>query len=214
MRAQKEDVQVKQGALNFVRRTQGFMGNAMVAKVTNVYSDRMTCDIEMVDGGTLYNIPVLAKVGLKDGEVYGRMWLPAVDDYVIIMFGSGGNRFKVIVGTVSAYLTNEFVKDAVNSGSKQFTKKLLEEGKELHDILICKSGTTFEVEEDGTIIVEVPSGTYLKISEADSNIVIEDQHGNIFTLDSSGVIIEDANGNDITMASGKVTINGNLEVLQ
>jgi hypothetical protein len=121
----------------------------------------------------------------------------------------------------------------VNSESKQFTKKLLEADKPLEDRYIFKSGTTVQIEEDGGVIIEVPSGTYIHIDEANGKILIEDQHGNKTTLDtdgviiedgestpnkitmsSSGIVIDDANGNDIAMESGKVTINGNLEVLQ
>ena len=215
-KAQREDIQVRQGALNFMKRStmQPELHSAFLAKVTQVYSDRMTCDILTPDGAPLQNIPVLTKGGLVDEEAYGEVCLPAIDDYVIVTYASYAQRHKVIIGTFLPYLVNEFTKDAVNSGSKQFTKVLFEEGMPLGYRRIFKTGTTVQIEEDGGIIIEVPSGTYIKVSETDSKILIEDQHGNIFTLDSSGVIIGDANGNDITMESGKVTINGNLEILQ
>jgi len=215
-KAQHEDIQVRQGALNFIKRTTmtGEAHTAFLAKVIQVYSDRMTCDIQTLDGAPLRNIPILTKGGLVDGEVYGEVCLPAIDDYVIVFYASYGQRHKVIIGTILPYLVNEFTKDAVNSGSKQFTKKLFDPDKPLEDRFIFKSGTTVQIEEDGGIIVETPSGTYFKISEADSKLIIEDQHGNISTWDSSGMLMEDTNGNDIAMVPGKVTINGNLEILQ
>lgn len=198
-KAQREDVQVRQGALNFINRTtmRGEAHTAFLAKVVQVYSDRMTCDIMTLDGASLRNIPILTKGGLVDGKVYGEVCLPAIDDYVIVSYASYGQRHKVIIGTILPYLVNEFTKDAVNSGSKQFTKLLLEADMPLGYRRIFKSGTTVQIEEDGGIIIETPSGTYFKISEADSEVVIEDQHGN-----------------NITMESGKVSINGNLEILQ
>jgi len=235
MRAQKEDIQVRQSALNFVKKsvTGGEAHAPFIAKVIQVHSDRMTCDIKTLDGATLANIPILTKGGLVDGEVYGEMCLPAIDDYVIVGYASYGQRHKAILGTILPYLVNEFTKDAVNSGSKQFTKKLFEADKPLEYRRIFKSGTTVQIEEDGGVIIEVPSGTYIHIDEANGKILIEDQHGNKTTLDadgviiedgestpnkitmsSSGIVIDDANGNDIAMESGKVTINGNLEVLQ
>lgn len=198
MQRQRRNIQVHQGAVNFAKTVPGFSGNATIGKVTEVYSDRLTCDIEMYDGGVLRNIPVCTKAGLQDGEVYGTVDLPAIDDYVIIDFASGSTRTKMIVGTIVPYLVNEFVKDAVNSGSKAHTKKLLEKGKEKTYKKIFKSGTTIEVGDDGTIIVETPSGAYIMIDE-----------------DAGEVSIVDANGNDITMGSSSVTVNGgNLEVLQ
>ena len=215
-KAQREDIQVRQGALNFVKRTtmRGEAHAPFFAKVTQVYSDRMTCDIETLEGLEIKNVVILTKGGLVGDEPYGEVCLPAIDDYVVVAYASYGQRHKAVIGTILPYLVNEFTKDAVNSGSKQFTKKLFEEDKPLGYKRIFKSGTTVELEEDGGIIVETPSGTYIKISETDSEVIIEDQHGNIFTLDSSGVVVEDTNGNNITMESGKVTINGNLEVLQ
>jgi len=216
MRAQKEDIQVRQGALNFVKKsiTGGEAHTSFLAKVTQVYSDRMTCDVETLDGATVANVSILTKGGLVDGEVYGEMCLPALDDYVVVGFASYGQRHKAILGTILPYMLNEFIKDAVNSGSKQFTKKLFEADKPLEYRRIFKSGTTVQIEEDGGIIVETPSGTYIKISETDSELLVEDQHGNIITLDSTGVNLTDTDGNEISMETGKIVINSNLEVLQ
>lgn len=217
-RAQKRDIQVRQGALNYPNRSTmdplSQLGHPFMAKVTAAYSDRMTCDLETFDKQRLPNVPVMTKGGLVDGEHYGEMDLPAVDDYVIVMFASYGTRHKVIVGTILPYLANEFLSDAVGSQNKQFTKTVLEADKPLEYRRILKSGTSVQVEEDGTITVETPTGRYIKVDEATPEIKIEDPDGNIITLDSSGVTIVDANGNDITMGASSVTINGNLEVLQ
>ena len=151
---------------------------------------------------------------------------------MVILPVAYGSRKYAVLGTIVPYLTNEYNADAVNSANKQFTLKLLEKGKEKHDKKIFKSGTTLEVEEDGTITVETPTGAYVKIDEANEEMHIEDPHGNIvainsdgiqltdangndITADSSGMVLTDANGNDITMASAGVSINGgNLEVLR
>ncbi len=215
-KAQREDIQVRQAALNFIKRStmRDEVHSPFVAQVIQVYSDRMTCDIKAIGGNTIKNVTILAKGGLVNGKVYGEMCLPAKDDYVIVGFGSYGQRHKMILGTILPYLLNEFIKDGVNSGSKQFTKKLFEANKPLEYRRIFKSGTTVQIEEDGGIILETPSGTYIKISETDSKLLVEDQHGNIIILDSTGVNLTDTDGNEISMETGKVVINGNLEVLQ
>jgi len=198
-RVQREDIQVRQGALNFIRRstTSGEIHAPFFAKVIQAYSDRMTCDIEAVDGTPIKNVPVLTKGGLVDGEPYGEMCLPAVDDYVVVGFASFGQRHRVIIGTIFPYLANEFLKDAVNSTNKAFTKKLLVAGKPLEYRRIFKSGTSVHIEEDGSVTIETPEGSYIRIDEAGSEIKIVD-----------------TNGNDITMGASSVTINSNLEVLQ
>ena len=52
------------------------------------------------------------------------------------------------------------------------------------------------------------------VTVSDDGILVKDKNGNTITMDDSGILVEDANGNTVTMEAGKVTINGNLEVLQ
>ena len=198
MRKQTRDVQVKQGAVQFPLRTTmaSHDRSAFIAQVTKVYSQRMTCDLKTYDGQLLYNIPIMTNAGTIEGAPYGTVSLPANKDYVVVMYASYGTRHKVIIGTVIPYLANEFSKAPVNSANKQFATEMLEKDKPLEYKRIFKSGTSLLVEEDGTISIETPSGMYIRLNEAAGELKFE------------------ANGNDITMESGKVTINGNLEVLQ
>lgn len=217
-RRQSRDVQVHQSAVSFPRRTtMDPIHNATVAFIARVlvaHSDRMTCDIETPDKQTLKNVPVMTKAGLVDGEHYGEMDLPAEDDYVIVISASYGANHEVIIGTFIPYLANEFGRDAVGSANKQFTLKVLEADVPLEYRRIFKAGVSVQIEEDGTITVEAPSGRYVKVDEANGAIHIEDPDGNAVELASSGISMTDANGNTVSMESGKVVINGNLEVLQ
>lgn len=191
---QRNDVQVRQDTINFVRERQFTATSPFIAKVINTYSERMTCDLETPDGQKLYNIPVLTQGGLVDGEPYGVVSLPMIDDYVVVMHASFSERHKIIVGTFFPYLANAITKDVVNSGGKAYTKKLFEKDKPKTYRRVFPSGTTVEVDDDGDVTVETPDGTFIKVGD--------------------GVEIEDSNGNTIVMGSSSVTINGNLEVLQ
>lgn len=230
MRAQSRDVRVQQNSVNKSPANPS-VKIPFFAEVTDAMSDRMACHIKTVDGYELNNVPVLVNGGLVDGAPYGERSLPSIGDWVLVMFAGKYERMEVIVGTVVPYLTSEFQADAVNSTNKAFSLKLIEADKRLSDLKIFKSGTTFEVDENGSVVLETPSGTYVQIDEANDKVVVEDQHGNKFTLDSDGVEIDDTNGNnitmsstgmklidknskDITMTSAGVSVNnGNLEVL-
>lgn len=217
MTRQRRDVQVRQDAVGSSERLYRNESTApFIAQVRETYSDRMTCDLLTPDGQEIDNVPLMTKAGLVDGEPYGEVCLPAVDDYVVVMYAAYGKRHKLVVGTFIPYLTNDFVQDVVNSGSKNFTKKLLEADKPLGYRRVFKTGTTVEIEEDGGVIVETPSGMYFRFDETNSKIFFGDDQGtpNTITLDANGILIEDTKGNDITMVTGKVTINGNLEVAQ
>jgi hypothetical protein len=212
---QRRDIQVRQGAVDFTNRSGVPKTMPFIAKVENVYSDRMTCDLITNDGQKILNVPVMTKSGLKDGKPYGEVDLPEIEDFVIVMYASYGTRHKVIIGTFIPYLAKEF-KDAapVNSDNKQFATTFMELDIPDEYRRIFKSGTSIQVGEDGTITVETPSGAYVLFDEANGEIKLEDPHGNIYLMDSSGVNLTDANGNELSMESGKVVINGNLEVSQ
>lgn len=195
---QRRDVQVRQDSIGYPQKTtMAFSETApFIAQVTVVYSQRMTCDLKTSDGQILQNIPIKTQAGLIEGKPYGEVCLPAVDDYVIVIYASFGTRHKIVIGTIIPYLSSEFAQAPVNSSSKQFATKLLEADIPLEYRRIFKSGTSVQVKEDGTIIVETPSGRYIQIDE------------------DAGKLVLSANGNTISMETGKVVINGNMEVLQ
>ncbi len=162
------------------------------AEVTAVNSKNNTCTLKANDGSELQRIPVRTVAGLINDEVYGVLDMPCVGDRVIVDFIGD---IKVITGVMVPYLADKFQtgQTPVNSASKQFTLKLLEEGKEKFYKKIFKGGTTLEVQDDGTIIVETPSGAYIQFDEAGTAITLEDSHGNTFVMNSSGVAINGTN---------------------
>jgi len=207
-----------QGSAQSAEQTQKLTkASSFVAKILAVYSEKMACDIETWNGSTKYMVPILTKGGLNaNDEVYGELELPEVGDTVVVDFLEGREGMPMIVGTVLPFY-NKYFQDnqtPANSANKAFTLKLLEKSKLKTYRKIFRSGTTVEVQEDGSLIVETPSGIYIQLDEANGVIKVSDPNGNIFTIDSNGIVIEDKNGNDITMTTGKVTINGNLEVAQ
>lgn len=162
-----------------------------IAKVTAVYTDRMTVDVLSNDGLAVQNVRLLTRGGLENDEIWGEMEVPSVGTYVIVGFLEGSEEAPFVLGTVLPFLASLYQASqvAANSANKQFTLKLLEEIDPKSYRRIFKSGTTVEVAADGTLIVETPSGTYAQIDEAGGVVTIEDQHGNVVTLDSDGVKI-------------------------
>ena len=221
---QRIDIQVRQDALNFIRRVPMAtdVTSPFIAKVIQVYSQRMTCDIETPDKQRIPNVPVLTKGGVIDGAPYGEIDLPALDDYVIVMHASYGQRHKIIVGTIIPYLATEFLKAPVNSANKQFLTTFLESNIPLEYRRVFKSGASVQVEQDGTIVVEAPDGTYIRLDVATKSFTVRDSNENSIESSSStfrivaagAVRIEDGSGNVIETSATSVTINGNLEVLQ
>lgn len=184
--------------LEYLEKRTGVHGLTL-AQVTAVYPDRMTCDLISSNGGPIRNVPLMSKGGLENDEVWGEVEVPSVDSYVIVGFIDNMQGFPVILGMVFPYAFSKFQSNqtVANSGSKTFTQKLLENVDLKTYRRVFKSGTTIEVQDDGTIIVEAPDGTYIQVDASAGTFHIEDSSGNTIVSDAS-----------------KITINGNLEIDQ
>jgi len=158
-----------------------------VAEVLATYSEKMACDIKTWNGSTVYAVPIKTTCGLNsDNEVYGTLELPAVGDFVFVEFLGGKENAPIITGTIFPYF-NKYFQDSqkpVNSDNKAFTLKILEKGKPKTFRKVFLSGTTIEIQEDGSFIVETPSGSFIQIKESDGKLIVT----------SSGAMIE-LNGN-------------------
>lgn len=221
MMRQTRDVQVRQDSVRAARSP--VHGSAsFIAQVVKTYSDRMTCDIKTPDGQALDNVPVLTRGGLVDGKPYGEVCLPAVEDYVIVLHATYGDRHKVIIGTVLPYGTKEFAAAPVNSDNKATATKLLEPDKAIDYRRVFKSGLSVLVEEDGTLTAETPDGTLIKISAADGavtltatgTVTITDGEGSSIAISGGDITLTDSGGNTVAMSGSSVMINSNLEVMK
>jgi len=187
-----------------------------IAKVLKSYAKTMTCDLLNASGAVNYNVPILTINGLEKSEVWGTLELPSVDSYVIVDFIGGRDSFPIIIGSIIPYGVNEYQSSQkpVNSDNKQFTKKLLEDVDPKTYRKIFKSGTSIEVQDDGTLIIETPDGSYFTLNATDKTFILEDKTGNKITTTANGMKIEDKNGNVFDMNSTGVKINSNFEVLK
>ncbi len=187
-----------------------------ICEVTSVHPDRMTVDIFTSNAVDIKNVPLMARAGLESEEVWGEMEVPSVGTFLLVAFVGGSEGTPVALGAIFPYTNPKYQSNQTpaNSGSKAFTLKLLEDVDRKVYRRIFKSGTSFEVKEDGTLTIETPSGRYIQIDETGGTLKLSDPDGNVIELASAGTTITDANGNTITMDATKVSINGNLEVLQ
>jgi len=227
-----------QGMVERVAHLQGSdLAHSSLAQVVKVYPESMSCDLLDGNGNTVFNVPILTTCGLEEDEVWGTMELPSVESYVVVLYLGDRQSFPFIIGSLFPFANNKYQSSqkTANSDDKAFTKKLLEKIDPKVYRKVFKNGTSIEVKEDGTILVETPSGTSFQIDETAKKITLQHKDGsNLCTLaldaangfdlkdkdnnevisSSSGMILKDKNGNEINMGSTSVKINNNLEVLQ
>ncbi len=182
-----------------------------VGTVKFVHMDRMTVDIQTNNGQKVKNVQILTRGGLINGEVWGELELPEVDTTVVVGFINGNAGFPFVMGYLFPYGYSKYQSNQtpVNSSSKAFTQKLLEDVDPKYYRRIFKSGTTVEVQDNGTIIVETPSGSVLKVQESDGKIVIDASGGEIQLNGSSKSLVTHAALNT-ALQSMLTAINANF----
>lgn len=230
---------------NSIRKSLGTGGQtqqkmADVGQVMVTYSDRVTCDVRLLDGLQMFNVPVLTNGGTvgDDGKIYGTVELPVERDYIVILFIGGR---PMVIGTFLPFLNELFQEDKqVLAGpdmpDKRHTLKLLEKDKPLSYKKVFPSGTTIEVNEEGSVYLETvdlgafvlyidpndSDNSYVEWKSADDDmgrycrirmksttdgLVIEDQiNDNELKMNSDGYEIEDTNNNRIEARDTGITI--------
>ena len=205
-----------------------------IGQVLTVYSDRLTCDINTLEGRRLTNVPVKTQVGLVDEKVFGEIDLPAIGTYVSLELLGGR---PVIAGVLAPYIHKLFsVSDHEVAGpdvvKKEFTQKLFEEDQPRTYKKIFQSGSSMEFNQDGSGYIEMIDGSrvifkvgtdayvefkseltasdeYCRIlmKSTTEGILVEDTvNGNTITINSVGVEIEDLHGNTYIMDSSGITL--------
>ena len=131
---------------------------ADIGQVQTTYSDRMTCDVTLLEGLQLFNAPIYTRAGtVDDGKVYGEVDLPVEKDYVIVLFIGGR---PMVFGTYIPFLNELFAEDSQTLAGpdniqKTRTLKLLESDKPLTYKRVFPSGDTIEIDDDGSYFLEI-----------------------------------------------------------
>ncbi len=184
-----------------------------IGKVVFIHMARMAVDVETNNAVIVKNVQILTKGGLIDNEVWGELETPSIGTRVVIGFIGGDAGFPFIMGYVFPYGYSKYQSNQtpVNSGSKVYTQKLLEDVDPKYYRRIFKSGTTLEVQADGTMIIETPSGSFLNIQESDGKIII-DASGDEIQLNGSSKSLVTHAELDTALQSLKTMINVHTHV--
>ena len=118
------------------------------------------------------------------GQNRGTLFVPDVDDEVLVAFERGDQRIPYVIGA----LWNGKDKPPVSSADAATTK-----------MIRSRSGVTFRIDDkDASLVIETPGGQRVTLDDSPGSVRIEDGNGNSVTLATSGITIN---------ASAKVTLN-------
>ena len=116
--------------------------------------------------------------GPSASEDSGFIWYPEVGDQVIVGFLMNDPRFPVILGSLYSKTHSAFNDHKPADGNNQ-------------KAIVTRSHMKLLFEEDKKdITLTTPGNNYLKISDDERSITLEDQHGNKIVMDSSGILID------------------------
>ena len=167
-----------------------------VGKVTAIHDDplgenRIKVKLPLIsteEEGTWARITTL-----DAGDNRGSFYMPEVDDEVIVGFLNDDPRNPIVIGMV-------------HSSAKTAPFEATEENDEKGFVSRSEMKLVFD---DGKnhILLETPNGNKVLLSEEEGAIQIEDENGNIVTLDSGGILLDSAGDVNIN-AGGDVNIEG------
>jgi uncharacterized protein involved in type VI secretion and phage assembly len=123
------------------------------------------------------------------GENRGTLFIPDVDNEVLVAFERGDLRQPYVIGA----LWNGKDKPPV-SGADAATTKMIR----------SRSGVTFRIDDKAaSLVIETPAGQRITLQDGPGSVRVEDQNGNSVTLATSGITVT---------ASAAVTVNAGATV--
>lgn len=135
------------------------------------------------------------------GQNRGTLFIPDVDDEVLVAFERGDPRLPYIIGA----LWNGKDKPPVSSADAATTK-----------MIRSRSGVTFRIDDKATsLVIETPGGQRITLRDGPGSVRVEDQNGNSVTLATSGITINASamvtlNASTVEVSAGMITVNAGM----
>ena len=118
------------------------------------------------------------------GRNRGTLFIPDVDDEVLVAFERGDQRVPYVIGS----LWNGKARPPAESSDAAAIK-----------MIRSRSGVTVQIrDKDTSLVIETPAGQRITLQDGPGTVRVEDENGNSVTLATSGVTVN---------ASAKVTVN-------
>ena len=130
------------------------------------------------------------------GQNRGTLFIPEVDDEVLVAFERGDIRVPYVIGA----MWNAKARPP-SSGEKPASVKLIR----------SRNGATLRIHDDtpnNSIVIETPGGQRITLEDGPGSVRIEDVDGNSVTLSTSGVKVT-ATGS-ATLAASTVEVNAGM----
>ena len=147
-----------------------------------------------------------ARVALLDaGKDRGSVFMPEIDDEVVVGFLAGNPSEPVVLGMLHSSSLASPIPKSDDNHIKGF---------------VTRSQLSVEFDDDKKVLtLKTPEGNSLVLSDDDQGITIEDQNGNKISMSSAGVSIESAkdvqikaNG-DVKAEGVNINLNANAQMV-
>ncbi|HZL94155.1 MAG TPA: phage baseplate assembly protein V [Vicinamibacterales bacterium] len=135
------------------------------------------------------------------GQNRGTLFIPDVDDEVLVAFERGDPRLPYIIGALWSGKDKPPV-----SGADAATTRMIR----------SRSGVTFRIDDKATsLVIETPAGQRITLQDGPGSVCVEDQNGNSVTLTTSGMTINASakitmNASTVDVSAGMITITAGM----
>jgi len=135
------------------------------------------------------------------GQNRGTLFLPDVNDEVLVAFERGDQRIPYVIGA----LWNGKDKPPMSSADAATTR-----------MIRSRSGVTFRIDDkDASLVIETPGGQRVTLDDSPGSVRIEDANGNSVTLATSGITINASakitlNASTVEVSAGMITVDAGM----
>ena len=137
--------------------------------------------------GVFPDTGVWARVAtMMAGRNRGTLFIPDVDDEVLVAFERGDQRVPYVIGVALEWERRDRQRKSSDAAAIKMIRS--------------RSGVTFRIRDDKatSLVIETPAGQRITLQDGPGTVRVEDENGNSVTLATSGVTVN---------ASAKVTVN-------
>lgn len=160
------------------------MTGIFMARVVTVDPATGLLDCELVDGSHIFRATCMA---LHAGSASGWLWLPEVEQLVVMAFLQGHKALPVVLGSLFA--------DKDTPPTQAANEALLKH----------QSGSTLRIQENGDVIVTHNAGPLIRVQG--DQISIQAEGASIELFPTGDIQVTHPNGSNIRVDETKVSIN-------
>lgn len=182
-----------------LQRTAAWLHGPQLARVVSLddpdQRNRVQVRMLSCDGGSAQDAPAWARVVCPfAGDRRGALFMPDVDDEVLVVFQGGDPSCPLVLGGLW------------NGGAQ--APETVRNGDNRYKVIRSKNGVRLLIDDQSgqeRLLIETPGGQRVTLGDGPGQVLVEDANGNSVQMDASGIQVVAAAKVSVQAAQVQVT---------